>query len=166
MDQEIAFRPWWRSRLTWLALLGLVFLIFVWDYSCRYQATWMRLSPSNAVGVNSGYGGFTVFRTDLAAEEGLRLSLDRNFVEVMKVLPVFGFGPVYPRWGFQVRAKMDLSRESLFASPSAWSIGSHPGGWGLFLPCWMLVALYRAAWAAVFACRVLLLRRAQSAIRG
>jgi hypothetical protein len=158
-------RPWYRSRLFWLGLPGLLFLCWAWNHSNSTRVM-THLGPSSGW-AGSGHGNFLWFRVRTQGDELIGLDL-RNGQASEE--------PGGPEYFNSSSAKFAVSRfHTTVTSPLSpappWFPVPHgraerlAAGTSLFvsLPYWLLIAGYAALWLGGLACwqrrKVRLLKR-------
>ena len=123
-------RPFYRSRLFWLGVPGLVFFVWLWVDSTRFVTEMVRMQGRWELYVLSyqGEGYLTVTRRTGA-------STGSSYVRVKETRGISWFPPI---------SEIVLLRVE--ADPFD-PLGGERKSWNVRLPMWTLTALYGCGWA-------------------
>jgi len=153
---ESTIRPWYRSRLFWLGVPGLLFLVWAWGDSMRQEASVTRLAPARTVVVSSiggllkcevyqddeGSGEFNEVFTNQMNIRGYERNMedpgnggDEDVVRYVSPKSGAGFALTHPIQWFQPPVTFGQTRTDWVVSP-----------WSFRLAYWFVVLGYISIW--------------------
>jgi hypothetical protein len=136
-------RPWYRSRLFWLGLPGLLFLCWAWNRSNSTRAI-THLGPSSGW-AGSGHGNFLWFRVRTKGDELIGLDLRNGQASEEQYFNSSSPKYAVPR-GSTVTSPVSPA-PPWFPEPR-WQAARLAAGTSLYasLPYWLLIVGYATLW--------------------
>jgi hypothetical protein len=140
-------RPWYRSRLFWLGIPGLMFLLWAWAKSHGTEML-TCLGASGGWG-GSGYGKLMWFRVETKGDALVGLDL-RNGQVCPQADTFFTSAPALAAPRFNTSFTSPLLPEPQWFPAPGWRSETVDAGSYLFLslPYWLVTGLYGCAWVA------------------
>ena len=147
----MTMRPFYRSRLFWLGVPGLVFLLWVWWDSGKYEsmARWIRGEVGDTVRVTGGLVEWQrETNTEPAVPMGAKTSLFDCYRSVRAIEPWFDLLAEEPEAPAERRRQFDF-REAVTLGKIDIVCGSVPGALEVVtrrVALWVVVAGYGVMW--------------------